>query len=140
MACASGKSEEAISLLIELGADYTATTINDSSIFHLACLNGHDAIVSQLLNMKINDESLLMKVNSKGMHPLHYAAACKTGGFCLELLMSLDIDVNMASYVEGTTPLHIAALNNRTACAQILFSNGMLNINLNILRFVEYIC
>ena len=104
----------------------TATTINDSSIFHLACLNGHDAIVNQLLNMKINDESLLMKVNNKGLHPLHYAAACKTGGFCLELLMSLDIDVNMASYVEGTTPLHIAALNNRTACAQILFSNGML--------------
>ena len=120
MACASGKSEETINLLIELGADCEATTVYDSSIFHLACLNGHDMIVKELLYK----HNLPMKVNNKGFHPLHYAAACKQGGFCLELLVSLNVDVNLASHVDGTTPMHVAALHGRTSCAQILYSNG----------------
>ena len=65
-----------------------------------------------------------MKVNSKGVHPLHFAAASKTGSLCLDLLVSLNVDINMATYVEGTTAMHIAALNNRTSCALILYSNG----------------
>lgn len=123
-ACASGKSEETIELLINLGADYNATTSGELSIFHLACLNGHDHILKQLLTLRVNSESLEMKVNSKGVHPIHYAAACKTGSLCLDLLVSVGVDVNMATYVEGTTAMHVAALNNRTSCALILFSNG----------------
>jgi serine/threonine-protein phosphatase 6 regulatory ankyrin repeat subunit A len=119
VACASGKSEESIRLLIELGADTSAMTIHDSSIFHLACLNGHDHIVKELLY----NQKLKMKTNSKGYHPLHYTAGCKQGAFCLELLINLNIDVNMAGF-DGRTAMHIAALHGRTACAEILFSNG----------------
>lgn len=120
VACASGKSEETIKLLIELGADTNVTTIYDSNVYHLACLNGHDQIVKELLNT----HCLPMNLNSKGYHPLHYAAGCKRGAFCVELLISLDIDVNMASFVDGKTPMHLAALHGVTSCAEILFSNG----------------
>jgi ankyrin repeat protein len=120
VACASGKSEEIISLLIEMGADTSATTVHDSSIFHLACLNGHDQIVKLLLN----NYDLKIKTNSKGYHPIHYAAGCKLGAFCLELLVSLDVDVNISSFFDGRTPMHVAAMHGRTSCAQILFSNG----------------
>ena len=120
VACASGKSEETVNLLIELGADPNATTINDSSVFHLACLNGHDQIVKELLNT----HNLCMSLNNKGYHPLHFAAGCKTGAFCLELLVSLNVDVNLASFTDGRTPMHVAALHGRTSCAQILSSNG----------------
>lgn len=120
VACASGKSEKTINLLIELGADCDSTTVYDSSIFHLACLNGHDLIVKELLYK----HNLPMKINNRGFHPIHYAAACKQGAFCLELLASLDVDANLASHVDGTTPMHIAALHGRTPCAQILYSNG----------------
>lgn len=120
VACASGKSEETVNLLIELGADPNATTINDSSVFHLACLNGHDQIVKELLNT----HNLCMNLNNKGYHPLHFAAGCKTAGFCLELLVSLNVDANLASSIDGRTPMHIAALHGRTTSAQTLALNG----------------
>jgi ankyrin repeat protein len=68
---------------------------------------------------------LTMKVNNKGFHPIHYSAANKLGAFCLELLVSLDIDVNQTSY-DGSTAMHMAAFHGRTSCAQILYSNGAL--------------
>ena len=121
MACASGKSEETISLLIELGADTSATTAHDSSIFHLACLNGHDQIVKQLAHTY----ALEIKANTRGYHPVHYAAGCKRGALCLELLVAgMGVDVNVRSCVDGRTPLHMAALHGRTSCAQVLLSNG----------------
>jgi ankyrin repeat protein len=120
VACASGKSEETISLLIELGADVTASNIHDSSVYHLACLNGNDQILKELLYT----HNITMRVNSKGYHPIHYAAGCKRGQFCLEFLISLNVDVNLTSFVDGRTPLHVAAIQGRTSCAQILYSNG----------------
>ncbi len=142
VASASGKSEETISLLIELGADVTASNIHDSSVYHLACLNGNDQILKELLYT----HNITMKANSKGYHPIHYAAGCKRGQFCLEFLISLNVDVNLASCTDGRTvgffnfkfisfshdlfsfrfgqPLHVAALQGRTSCAQILHSNG----------------
>lgn len=118
-ACASGKSEETIKLLIDLGADVTSTTLQDSNIFHLACLNGHDQIVRELLYT----HNLSITSNSKGYNPLHYAASCKRGAFCVELLIGLDYDVNMISH-DKKTPMHLAALHGITSSAQVLFSNG----------------
>ncbi len=75
---------------------------------------------------------LEMKCTSKGVHPIHFAAASKTGSLCLDLLVAVDVDVNLATYVDGTCPMHIAALNNRTSCALILFSNGgLINVQDN---------
>ncbi|CAF0712711.1 unnamed protein product [Brachionus calyciflorus] len=121
-ACASGKSEETIKLLVENGADTSSTTAHDSTIFHLACLNGHDQIVRDLLNI----ENLAITSNSKGYHPLHYAASCRRGAICVELLISLNFDVNLASYYDNKSPMHLAALHGITSSAQILFSNGAL--------------
>ena len=103
-----------------MGADITAANIHDSSAYHLACLNGNDQILKELLYT----HNITMKVNSKGYHPIHYAAGCKRGQFCLEFLISLNVDVNLASFIDGRTPLHVAALQGRTSCAQILYSNG----------------
>jgi len=119
VACASGKSEDTIQLLLDLGADHSATTQTELSIFHLACLNGHDHILKQLLSLKLE-----MKCSGKGVHPIHFAAASKTGSLCLDLLVAAGVDVNLTTHADGTSPMHIAALNNRTSCALILFSNG----------------
>lgn len=118
VACASGKSEETIRLLIQLGADITLNTIHESSAFHLACLNGHDTVLKELL---LNNYE--MKSNSKGYHPIHYASVSRRGSFCLEHLISLGIDVNMKSN-DGKTPLHITALHYSHSCAQNLICSG----------------
>jgi ankyrin repeat protein len=118
VACTSGKSDETIRLLIELGSNLNSTTIFDSSAFHLACLNGHDLVVKELLNHNIE-----MKENNKGFHPIHYAAVSKRGAFCLELLINMKINVNLRSN-DGKTPLHIAALHQNFSCAQILIYNS----------------
>jgi ankyrin repeat protein len=121
VAVASGKSEQAISLLIDSGADISASTMNDSDIFDLACLNGHELIVRELLHT----HGLSMRLNRKGYHPLHYAAACKQGALCVEMLMNISgIDMNVASNVDGRTPMHICAMHGHTPCAQILYANG----------------
>ena len=117
-----------------MGADVTAANIHDSSVYHLACLNGNDLVLKELLYT----HNIIMKVNSKGYHPIHYAAGCKRGQFCLEFLISLNIDVNLASFADGRTPLHVAALQGRTSCAQILYSNGkMTRIKCMFFLFLE---
>lgn len=109
-----------IKLLIELGADTQACTLNGSSIFHVACLNGQDHTVRYLLN----NRELEMRVNARGYHPLHFAAGCKQGSFCVELLTSMHSDVNLASFSDAKTPMHIAAMHGFTTNAEILYSNG----------------
>lgn len=146
MACASGKSEETIEVLVELGADWTATTLPDLSIFHLACLNGHDLILKLLLNMKVRrnegGEALQMRANGQGVHPIHFAAASKTGSLCLDLLVALGVDVNMRAAAHpdsnAITAMHVAALNNRTSCALILYNNGSYCSLLCLFRFVSF--
>ena len=118
-ACASGKSDETIRLLIELGSNVYAKTINESSAYHLACLNGHDQIVKELLAHNVE-----MSANTKGYHPIHYAAVSKRGALCLELLINMGVDVNVQSK-DGKTPLHITALHGCFSCAQILIHNGL---------------
>lgn len=85
--------------LIELGADTSACTISGSAIFHVACLNGHEHIVKYLLAQP----NLDMKLNERGYHPLHYAAGCKRGSFCVELLTSLlgAGNVDLTGFVDG---------------------------------------
>lgn len=111
-------------MLVELGADWTATTLPGLSIFDLACLNGHDLILKLLLGMK----AMEMCANGQGVHPIHFAAASKTGSLCLDLLVAEGVDVNTRSAAHhdsnGITAMHVAALNNRTSCALILYNNG----------------
>lgn len=65
-----------------------------------------------------------MRVNARGYHPLHFAAGCKQGSFCVELLTSMNSDVNLASFSDAKTPMHIAAMHGFTTNAEILYSNG----------------
>lgn len=136
-ACASGKSEEVIERLVDLGADVNACTINGSGLIHVACLNGHEHLVKYLLlggNKTTASALLEMKLNERGYHPLHYAAGCKRGSFCVELLTSIlsnvhvgESCVDLVSCVDGKTPMHIAAMHGLTTNAQILQANGIIS-------------
>ncbi len=133
VACASGRSEEILRLLIGLGSNLNASTINNSSVYHLACLNGHDSTIKELLSHKVE-----MKSNEKGYHPIHYAAVSKRGAFCLELLINLGFDVNLRAN-DGKTPLHISALHHSLSCAQILIYNGKYRIISRLLDFFKFL-
>lgn len=69
---------------------------DDSNAFgntalHLACFNGQDATVSELIDRGAN----VSQPNNKGFTPLHFAAASSQGASCLELLVNHGADVNV---------------------------------------------
>ena len=84
VACASGKSESALELLLELGAQPAAATLSDLDALHLAALNGHDHLLRPLLQR----HRLEPRPNRRGLRPLHLAAASQTGSLCLDLLVA----------------------------------------------------
>lgn len=70
--------------------------IDESNAFgntalHLACFNGQDAVVSELIDCGAN----VSQPNNKGFNPLHFAAASTHGALCLEFLVNNGADVNV---------------------------------------------
>lgn len=58
---------------------------------HVACYNGQDVVVNELLDCGAN----VNQVNERGFSPLHFAAASTHGALCLELLVCNGADVNI---------------------------------------------
>lgn len=58
---------------------------------HVACYNGQDVVVNELIDSGAN----VNQKNEKGFTPLHFAAASTHGALCLELLVGNGADVNM---------------------------------------------
>lgn len=58
---------------------------------HVACYNGQDVVVNELIDCGAN----VNQMNEKGFTPLHFAAASTHGALCLELLVCNGADVNM---------------------------------------------
>lgn len=57
----------------------------------MACFNGQDAVVSELIDYGAN----VCQPNNKGFTPLHFAAASTHGALCLEFLVNSGADVNV---------------------------------------------
>lgn len=58
---------------------------------HVACYNGQDVVVNELIECGAN----VNQVNEKGFAPLHFTAASRHGALCLELLVCNGADVNI---------------------------------------------
>lgn len=58
---------------------------------HVACYNGQDVVVNELIECGAN----VNQVNEKGFAPLHFTAASRHGALCLELLVGNGADVNI---------------------------------------------
>jgi ankyrin repeat protein len=93
-----------------------------------ACKFGHMSIITMLLEMKVN----FMAVDSHGMSAMHYAAMCKTTSVIAELLSNAnayDCGIDQMSVTlqdhDGSTPLHVASINNVTAEIDLLASHGV---------------
>lgn len=67
---------------------------------HVACYNGQDVVVNELIDSGAN----VNQKNEKGFTPLHFAAASTHGALCLELLVGNGADVNMK--VGNTIGIH----------------------------------
>lgn len=57
----------------------------------MACFNGQDAVVSELIDYGAN----VSQANNKGFTPLHFAAASTHGALCLEFLVNNGAEVNV---------------------------------------------
>lgn len=67
---------------------------------HVACYNGQDVVVNELIDSGAN----VNHKNEKGFTPLHFAAASTHGALCLELLVGNGADVN--TKVGNTVGIH----------------------------------
>lgn len=78
---------------------------NDTNIFgntalHMACLNGHDAVATELVNYGAD----IIQPNHHGSTPLHLAAAYASGVLCLELLINNGADINVQVNINSFSP------------------------------------
>ncbi len=61
-----------------------------NSALHLACFNGQDLVVNELIEAGAE----VNQVNEKGFSPLHFTAASRQGALCLELLIANGANLN----------------------------------------------
>lgn len=65
--------------------------IYGNTALHIACYNGQDSVVNELIDYGAN----VNQPNNNGFTPLHFAAASTHGALCLELLVNNGADVNI---------------------------------------------
>ncbi|XP_016099177.1 serine/threonine-protein phosphatase 6 regulatory ankyrin repeat subunit A-like [Sinocyclocheilus grahami] len=99
-----------------------------NSALHLACFNGQDVVVSELMEAGAD----VNQVNEKGFSPLHFTAASRQGALCLELLIANGANINSKVKIHTTsrllhhnmTALHYAAANCNYQCVFALVGSG----------------
>lgn len=102
---------------------------------HSACANGNTATVRQLLDYKAHIEA----ITEKGHRPIHLAVY--SGNFdCVLELIKRKADVNVKTFEELTTPLHMACEKGFAKIAQLLLQNGADLKALNILQRTPLHC
>uniref|UniRef100_A0A672L4G7 Ankyrin repeat domain 28 n=1 Tax=Sinocyclocheilus grahami TaxID=75366 RepID=A0A672L4G7_SINGR len=72
-----------------------------NSALHLACFNGQDVVVSELMEAGAD----VNQVNEKGFSPLHFTAASRQGALCLELLIANGANINSKVKIHTTSRL-----------------------------------
>ena len=105
--------------MLDLGFDINTQNNQKCTPLHLACFNGQDVVVHELLESGADTNI----PNENGWTSLHHAAASTHGALCLELLVNSGADVNVQNN-EGTTPLHMTAVHGRFTRSQTLLHSG----------------
>jgi ankyrin repeat protein len=130
VACSYGQWDCADRLL-EAGANVLKADKDGNGVLHQAIVHNHLSIVVQLL-LKAEEQSFTFRLvnsrNSAGLTPLHYAAWTGNSDVAQQLLLA-GADQHISSTAEydpwlqvniGTTPLHVAALQNDHELSYVL--------------------
>lgn len=126
MACDSAHPKTAW-LLIENGAQVSATDNRGRTPFYLACQTKNDeTALSMIEKLDPKDHGVFTQASSAGKTPLHKAAARGHKSIVEALFEKLGHDVVHLNTQESKlrqTPLHAAAYNGRQSVVEYLLSN-----------------
>lgn len=118
VACQYGHSDIAHRILIIDTCGCYLSIKEKGSLLSVACKNGHDKIVSLLLEYDVNVNC----PNENGASPLYQA--CFNGhSITVQILLKSGAGVNLCTK-NGTSPLFAACQNGHKNIVQILLSNG----------------
>lgn len=116
---------DAMSLLIQYGANMYARDITGETSLHLVCERGHIQCAYLLIKRGIN----INLKNRDGKTPLHIS--CNRGHLnCIRLLLKHGADINDRALIwqptkfEGETPLHVAVYSRNLECVRYLIEQG----------------
>ena len=123
LATAQGLTE-AVSLLIQHGADVRVTDSRGVGMLHIAAATGDGRMIQLLVDSgaDVNHQDLVKENGTGAESPLHRAAMAGK----LETLKKLiDCGANVnAGNARGRTPIHCAAQRGAAGCLQALLDNG----------------
>ncbi|CAG2223699.1 MIB [Mytilus edulis] len=102
--------------VLEKGCDPNVQDIEGDTALHDAIAKGHDRAVNILLSHPNINITL---VNKKGFHPLLFAAF-KENEFAVEKLLNKSQSLMKMAKSDGSSALHIAAINDHRQVASIL--------------------
>lgn len=111
--------------VLEKGCDPNVQDIEGDTALHDAIAKGHDRAVNILLSHPNINMTL---VNKKGFHPLVFAAF-KENEFAVEKLLDKSQSLMKMTKSDGSSALHIAAINDHRQVAAILILKGKANVN-----------
>ncbi|RYH31864.1 ankyrin repeat domain-containing protein [archaeon] len=105
--------------LIDVLDDIHETDSENWTALHVACANSNTPLVKELLKYKSQIEAL----TNKGQTALHLATHCGSIE-CVTDLLKHGAKVNVATYTELETPLHMACSKGFARIAQLLMQAG----------------
>lgn len=107
------------SQLMNVLDDIHETDSEQWTALHSACANGNTTILRRLLEYKSEIEA----ITDKGHRPIHLAVF--SGNLdCVHELIKRNADINVATYEEKATPLHMACKKGYAKIAQLLIQHG----------------
>ena len=132
MLSASSGHLDAVSYLLDSGANIGAQNLDRNTALHMACLNCHDAMVALLLSKNAPLES----VNIGKSTPLLVAVAEGDMDSTL-VLLDAGADINASDH-RGHTPLMRAAMNDFIGLVDLLMSKGGAALDIDAVGSGEY--
>lgn len=105
--------------LIDVMDDIHETDSENWTALHVACANSNTPLVKELLKYKSQIEAL----TNKGQTALHLATHCGSVD-CVQQLLKHGAKINVATYTEMETPLHMACSKGYARIAQLLILGG----------------
>ena len=111
-----------VRLLVEADADINAVTADGRTALHCACENGHDQIVSYLLDRHV-DQSIEFKDSGGEMLTAIHVATVRNHENVVRILLEHGLDCNLLTS-QGASALHYAASKGYQAMTELLLNHG----------------